>query len=213
MVEPEPKGCLTVLLSLVGIRLGGPTKSIDELPYRLRDDFLSAAEHSFYRVLCSALGERAIVCPKVNLADIFFVVRPNENYAYRNKIDRKHVDFLICDPATMKPRCGVELDDTSHSRRDRQQRDEFVDKVFEAAGLPLVRIPAKASYSISEILALIEPHLIGNSSRPAIDVSDTPTCPKCRVPMVKRMAKKGQNAGQEFYGCPNYPKCKEIVTR
>lgn len=211
-MSAEPKGCLTALLSLVGIKLGGTTKSIDELPYRLRDDFLSAAELSFYQVLCTALGNHAIVCPKVNLADIFFVVRPNENQAYRNKIDRKHVDFLICDPTTMKPRCGVELDDSSHTRRDRQQRDEFVGDVFEAVDLPLVRIPARASYGVSEILALIEPHLVGEPLRPAIAVSGTTTCPKCGVPMVKRMAKKGQNAGKAFYGCPNFPRCKEIAS-
>jgi ssDNA-binding Zn-finger/Zn-ribbon topoisomerase 1 len=29
--------------------------------------------------------------------------------------------------------------------------------------------------------------------------------------MVERVAKKGQNAGQKFLGCPNYPKCKEMA--
>ncbi|MBI1371535.1 MAG: hypothetical protein GC159_02055 [Phycisphaera sp.] len=29
--------------------------------------------------------------------------------------------------------------------------------------------------------------------------------------MVLRTATKGQNAGGRFWGCPNYPKCREIV--
>ena len=62
-----------------------------------------------------ALDGSHIVCPKVNLADIFFVARPNENQSYRNKIDRKHVDFLLLDPTTMKPVMGVELDDVARS--------------------------------------------------------------------------------------------------
>lgn len=36
-------------------------------------------------------------------------------------------------------------------------------------------------------------------------------CPKCGAIMVKRKAAKGPNAGKEFYGCSNYPKCRSIV--
>lgn len=39
----------------------------------------------------------------------------------------------------------------------------------------------------------------------------TPICQRCGVPMVKRMARKGKNAGSEFWGCPNYPSCRNIV--
>lgn len=214
MGDAEPKGCLAAILRLIGINLGGPAAICSDLPYRLRDDFLSAAELSFYRVLASAVGNRAVICPKVNLADVFFVVRPNENQSFRNKIDRKHVDFLLCDPTTMKPVCGVELDDSSHARRDRQDRDEFVDQVFHVAGLPLVRVPAKAAYSPTALLAMLEPHLSGEVVvKPALSAQSatgSPTCPKCGVPMVQRTAKKGPNAGQPFFGCPHYPKCREV---
>ena len=33
-------------------------------------------------------------------------------------------------------------------------------------------------------------------------------CPKCGSPLVLRQAKKGQHAGQTFWGCSNYPKCR-----
>ena len=36
-------------------------------------------------------------------------------------------------------------------------------------------------------------------------------CPKCGATMIRRKAAKGPNAGREFYGCSNYPKCKGIV--
>ncbi len=85
-----------------------------ELPYRLRDDFLSPAEFSFYKVFSSIYGTRLTVQSKVRLADVFFVSRPNENYNYFNRIAQKHLDFLICDSVTMKPLLGVELDDASH---------------------------------------------------------------------------------------------------
>lgn len=38
-------------------------------------------------------------------------------------------------------------------------------------------------------------------------------CPKCSSPMVKRVAKRGPNAGNEFMGCSRYPKCRGIVNK
>ena len=37
--------------------------------------------------------------------------------------------------------------------------------------------------------------------------NDAPFCPKCGKPMIKRMAKKGRNAGNAFWSCPTYPEC------
>ena len=35
-------------------------------------------------------------------------------------------------------------------------------------------------------------------------------CPKCGGTLVLRTATRGSNAGNQFYGCSNYPKCKYI---
>ena len=40
----------------------------------------------------------------------------------------------------------------------------------------------------------------------------TPLCPDCAQPMKKRMARKGRNAGNEFWGCSTYPKCKGTLS-
>lgn len=34
-----------------------------------------------------------------------------------------------------------------------------------------------------------------------------PLCPKCGKPMLRRMQKKGQMQGREFWGCSDYPRC------
>lgn len=34
-----------------------------------------------------------------------------------------------------------------------------------------------------------------------------PLCPKCGKPMLRRMQKKGQMQGREFWGCSGYPEC------
>jgi restriction system protein len=38
-------------------------------------------------------------------------------------------------------------------------------------------------------------------------VTDAPACPKCSAPMVQRTAKKGANAGTQFWGCSKFPAC------
>lgn len=45
------------------------------------------------------------------------------------------------------------------------------------------------------------------SAAPA-DTPSVPGCPTCSKPMVKRTAKRGANAGEEFWGCSAYPACR-----
>ena len=33
-------------------------------------------------------------------------------------------------------------------------------------------------------------------------------CPVCHSQMIRRKARRGPRAGQEFFGCPNYPDCR-----
>ena len=42
---------------------------------------------------------------------------------------------------------------------------------------------------------------------------ETPSCPRCQAPMVERTATKSPHTGNEFWGCPKYPKCKGMRDR
>lgn len=216
-------GCLTFFLGLFGGKKQKETISLESLPYRTRDDFLSPAEFSFYRVLSSVVGLQLTICAKVRLADIFYVARPNGKIGYYNRIASKHVDYLLCEPDTMKPLFAVELDDASHNRADRKERDEFVDKVFQAAGLPLVHIAAQREYNVREISTQVAPFLKEKAGAPVVptpshptaemisNVPPTPLCPKCGIPMIVRtVGKEGEHKGKQFYGCQNFPKCREM---
>ena len=199
---------------------GSDDDDLQGFPYELQKRFLSPAELSFFQNLRSATGNRAVVCTKVRLGDVFWVNLENSSkfLAYRNKIDRKHVDFLICDPASMRPLVGIELDDSSHQRSDRQARDAFVDGVFEAADLPLLHIPVKRAFVTAEIEAQITPYLdvptppVRTSvSAPVAHQVEAPRCPKCGSEMILRTAKSGPNAGKKFWGCSTYPECRGMV--
>lgn len=39
----------------------------------------------------------------------------------------------------------------------------------------------------------------------------TPTCVHCNVKMIKRIATKGKDEGNAFWGCINYPKCRKTM--
>ena len=41
--------------------------------------------------------------------------------------------------------------------------------------------------------------------------TDDVLCPKCNAAMVKRISKKGDNAGKEFWGCSKFPKCRGVL--
>ena len=93
----------------------------------------------------------------VRIADL---LRVNSNSGTKrkwlNKILAKHIDFVLCDPGNLQPIVCIELDDPSHNRPERIERDVFVNKAFESAGIPLLRIPTQASYRSREIRELID---------------------------------------------------------
>jgi len=95
----EKSGCLSALPGWLGPG-PGPKQAVEDedlsFPYHRRDDFLSPAEISFCHVLTAIVGDGAVVCPKVCLADLFYAATGDygENRTWVNHIDRKHVDFL-----------------------------------------------------------------------------------------------------------------------
>ena len=235
MSEVERPGCLGKLLQLLGIQPQAATPAGEEspLPYRLVEQFASPAELSFYHVLRQVVDGELVVFSKVSLGDLFYPKTGDraQNATYRNKIDRKHVDFLLCEPRTLRPLAGIELDDASHKREDRVTRDQFVERVFEAAGLPLVRFPVQTSYRLEEIRTQLQGvGLLANAAptTPATPPTTTavtqappatakadptaPLCPKCGIPMVLRtVTREGPHKGKQFYGCANYPQCREMA--
>jgi predicted RNA-binding Zn-ribbon protein involved in translation (DUF1610 family) len=187
-----------------------------EYPYRLSEEFITPAELNFFFNLKSIVGESAQIFTKVKLSDLFYAKTGDysKNRSYMNRIDRKHVDFLLCNPQTLQPFLCIELDDKSHQRADRQERDDFVNHVFEAANLPLLHFPVQRSYSQSELKSKLSTYLpsVQRHNEGAVQIQDSsPRCPKCGSEMILRTAKRGDNQGGKFWGCSRYPECRGIL--
>jgi hypothetical protein len=153
---------MAVLAVILKVKLAGGGAKAGV--YYLRKTLFTAAERSFLGVLESVLPPGVRVFGKVRLEDILGVkpgLERSERQAARNRISRKHVDFLLVRSNDLAPLAGIELDDSSHEEEDRQQRDEFVDSAFASAGLPLLHVPAAKSYNPanlkSQLTALTNP--------------------------------------------------------
>lgn len=186
----------------------------ERLPYRLREKFMSAPELALFRALQNMAGKHYVVCPKVALNDIFYIVRPNENVHFFNKIFRKHVDFLLCDPKTLQPVFGIELVKPI-GKSETREADQFLEDLFLSAGLPLVHVISSETYSEEDLAELFQLAIIKvKQTRPlrATGRSDSvPHCPICGKMMVLRMHRTGPDKGKRYYGCMDSPSCSGTV--
>ncbi|HAU39284.1 MAG TPA: hypothetical protein DCX07_16425 [Phycisphaerales bacterium] len=135
-----------------------PAKAPAEtMPFRRNKYFLSTAEQSFYGVLKHAVAGQQDIFAKVRLLDLLWLPPQAKNkQRYRNLVQSKHVDFVLCDPKSLQPLLAIELDDSSHGRDDRGKRDELVDKVLADAALPILHVPAKSAYDPRQLTAGIQ---------------------------------------------------------
>ena len=187
---------------------------IQRLPYRLKESFLATTELALFRMLTEMMGSRYVICPKVALNDVFYIVRPNENVHFFNKFFRKHVDFLLCDPKSLMPSFGVEIV-RPISKGNMRESDRFLDELFMGAGIPLVHIPSSENYDASDIVALFQLAMakIGQTGSLRIDrpTDFVPNCPVCGKMMVLRIHRNGPKAFKKYYGCMDAPKCNGVV--
>jgi len=118
---------------------------------------LTKAEQRFYHSLLLAAGSRYTILPKVRLWDFIWLVNdPPDRKQYLNRLSCRHVDFLLCEPGTLAPWLVIELHDRSHQRPEAQAADKFKDELFEAVGLPLLRIELQPGYRSALLREQIE---------------------------------------------------------
>jgi hypothetical protein len=198
-----------------------------EYPYQKADSLFSPAERSFLGVLERAVGDKFKVLGKVRLADVISLISglsKSDRQKALNRIVSKHVDFALCKKDDLSLICAIELDDSSHKKSDRKNRDDFLEKALNASSVPFIRFAARVSYNVQEVKAKIaeatgldvqaapnESSSVHISGGESAQPNPTRTCPKCASPMVLRKAASGKYAGKRFWGCSRYPECKTVL--
>jgi hypothetical protein len=209
-----------------------------EYSFEIRSPLFTPAENSFFGVLEQALGNRYRVLGKVRLGDIIKPAKALSNSKRTNalnKLNQKHVDFVICSVVDLSVFGVIELDDQSDAPEDQTGRDQFVDQALSSAMVPCIHFSAKQDYAIPEVRAkLVEAfNLTIQSSAPttaketpaslesftpptlaqilAQTEETAPVCPKCAAIMVKRQVKTGPYTGRFFWACSTYPTCRQLI--
>ncbi len=133
----------------------------EKWPFIKKSSLLTKTEARFYLILKEILQNDYLIFSKVKIGDDILYL-PNYSFqreANRNRIKSRHVDFLICNNYT-KPLLAIELDDYTHNRTSRIERDNFIDEVFEDAGLPILHIPVSYNYDKEDLLNKIKEKIV-----------------------------------------------------
>ena len=103
--------------------------------YAKKECLMTPPERALMQVLEGLFGARFRILPQIALVSL--VDKLNYN-SYRNELFRV-VDFVIASPE-FEPLVVVELNDSSHMRADRRERDRKVAEILQKASLPLVAL-------------------------------------------------------------------------
>lgn len=124
--------------------------------YKIKEEFITENELKLYKVLKKVAYELKLdIFTQVALNRILEINNRRKQQQLRNRIDRKSIDFVLYDEKTKKIVCCIELDDSTHEREDRIERDLFLDKIFKDT-IKLIRIKVQNYYDYNEILTMIK---------------------------------------------------------
>lgn len=152
-----------IIISVIFIIIGGAISVFSNLKqgeekielkyhYKRKNFFMSRAEHECYDTLIKAIGNEYNIFPQVHLPTIVDqkVVGQNWNAAFRH-ISQKSVDYVLTDKNYLSPKLVIELDDQTHERQDRKDRDIEVERVLQDAGMPILRLENHGHFDPTEI--------------------------------------------------------------
>jgi len=121
--------------------------------YLKRTCIMTETERKCFKAIDQAIGGAYYIFPQVHLPSFLDnkIVGQNWRGAFRH-VDEKSVDFVLCDKDKLSPILAIELDDRSHARPDRQERDREVERILADARMPLLRLKDHAAFGDIEKL-------------------------------------------------------------
>ena len=127
--------------------------STKQVTYEKKATLLTPTEKRYYSEFCSILGNSYVVLPQINLASVINKTSPG----YRTELFR-NVDFGIFD-RDLRPLILIEINDATHLREDRAERDESVRKICKKARIPLITFWTKDGIDRDEIIHTLRRYL------------------------------------------------------
>lgn len=150
-------GVIVVAVEVLKGHKSTDEKEPKQYEYKQKNFFMSRAEHECFDAILKAVGNEYHIFPQVHLSSIVDNKVTGQNWkgAFKH-ISQKSVDFVLCDKAYISPKLAIELDDQTHERPDRMERDVEVERILKDAGLPLLRLENNGGFKSDEIGKQIE---------------------------------------------------------
>ena len=115
--------------------------------YNKKEYLLTQPELKFFKLIKNITEKNNLnIFSQVALYEIV----TSKNIKDFNKIKSKTIDFVITD-TNCKIKLCIELDDPTHIKENRQQRDKFIEDLFNQLNIKLIRIPVQSYYNLKEI--------------------------------------------------------------
>ncbi len=105
--------------------------------------FDTKTEFELFKILLELYSDKFYIFPQVGYIHLVQVRKDLTRYEqirYRNSIDRKSADFVLCDKEQVVPQLVIELDGSSHDWSKRKDRDGFIDEIMRSINLPILHI-------------------------------------------------------------------------
>lgn len=112
-------------------------------------------ELSLYNLLQMAVQDRYLILAQVPLWSCVSVETPgNARSRLLTHLALKRVDFALVHPGTRHVEQVVQIDDAS-SDPSQVERQRVIESIVDAAGIKLVQVRSKKSYTVPELTALL----------------------------------------------------------
>ena len=130
-------------------------EKIDSMAFSKKDYLLTQNELKLYYLLKQ-------ITDKLDL-NLFCQVAMYElvnckNFNSFNRIRSKSIDFVITEK-NCKIKCCIELDDSTHNKSSRKERDNVIDNIFKNANTKLIRIKVQNFYNLNELEEFIKANI------------------------------------------------------
>ncbi|EPU5971557.1 DUF2726 domain-containing protein [Vibrio alginolyticus] len=126
------------------------SKTPNPVPHKKSTYLATKTERRFYKVLQELIPDDYVIHSQVSLMAL---VQPI-NFKDNSRTWAKRMDYVITDRDT-KVLAVIELDDSSHRQRKRQERDIYVNNALNGHH-PLLRFEARSSYDKTHIATVLE---------------------------------------------------------
>lgn len=130
-----------------------PEKSRLAYKYQGKTHIMTKREEKFFLLLCDIFRDKCYIIPQVHLSALLeHRIRGQSWKGAFSHINGKSVDYVLLRSRDLSVLCTVELDDSTHDKAERMERDREVGWMLGLADIPLVRLRTPEDMSKQEIV-------------------------------------------------------------